>query len=363
MEPGNTINNYTTNIYTTNIITYTTNIYNTNIYYTNTSTNTNMRPPGVATEAAQTVGVTKATLRGDLTELGTETILAHGFVYGPSTNDLTIGANGVRTENLGPKTNAGPFSQRVAGLTRSTAYYYRAFVAFNQGVIYASQSESFVTATNSLKILGYESGLKFALVNTDGGVLYRVLTLTNEMNAPLTIASIDLPLGYQSSWSNGTIGPLAKQEVTILFDPGSDGSHTGTMTIRHDEGWLGETTRSVSGRSRTITATNDFDLHSSNKNPSGIWSDGETMWVLDSTDNYVYAYPLGSSNRVTNKEFAFVLPPNLSDHGLWSDGETMWLIEDRPNGRRWRRLSLRLQPLRWHETRRPGILFAWDEIT
>ena len=105
----------------------------------------------------------------------------------------------------------GPFSQRVAGLTRSTAYYYRAFVAFSQGVIYANESESFITATNSLKILGYESGLNFALVNTDGGVLYRVLTLTNEMKSPLNISvtSIDLPPGYQSSWSNGIIGPLS----------------------------------------------------------------------------------------------------------------------------------------------------------
>ena len=53
---------------------------------------------------------------------------------------------------------------------------------------------------------------------------------------------------------------------------------------------------------RTRKSSKDFDLHSNNSNPIAIWSDGETMWVPDKTKKYVYAYDLPSL-RVFAKEF------------------------------------------------------------
>ena len=34
----------------------------------------------------------------------------------------------------------------------------------------------------------------------------------------------------------------------------------------------------------------DYTLDSANGNPESIWSDGTTMWVLDTTDVKLYAY-------------------------------------------------------------------------
>ena len=42
------------------------------------------------------------------------------------------------------------------------------------------------------------------------------------------------------------------------------------------------------GRSRD--SAKDYSLDSANANPGGIWSDGTTMWVVDSGDDKLYAY-------------------------------------------------------------------------
>ena len=68
-----------------------------------------------------------------------------------------------------------------------------------------------------------------------------------------------------------------------------------------------------------------------NAKPWGIWSDGETMWVADHTDNQIFAYDMDTKARDTSKEF-----DTLEDAGntvptdIWSDGETMWVVNGDP---------------------------------
>ena len=59
-------------------------------------------------------------------------------------------------------------------------------------------------------------------------------------------------------------------------------------------------------------------------NPTGIWSDGTTMWVVDSRDFKLYAYTLATGARNEDKEFDLD-SANLYPHGLWSDGTTIWV--------------------------------------
>ena len=65
-----------------------------------------------------------------------------------------------------------------------------------------------------------------------------------------------------------------------------------------------------------------------NSSPSGIWSDGTTMWVVDRRDDKVYAYNLAEKQRDAGKDF-----DSLSDRGgrgpqgIWSDGTTMWVAD------------------------------------
>lgn len=45
------------------------------------------------------------------------------------------------------------------------------------------------------------------------------------------------------------------------------------------------------------------DLFVDNTDPTGIWSDGNTMWVLDYVDNKIYAYDISTRSPVPSKDF------------------------------------------------------------
>ena len=63
-----------------------------------------------------------------------------------------------------------------------------------------------------------------------------------------------------------------------------------------------------------------------NDAPGNIWSDGATMWVVDSQDLKIYAYSLSSGQRVPSEDFNGLLASgNDLPNGIWSDGETMWV--------------------------------------
>ena len=74
----------------------------------------------------------------------------------------------------------------------------------------------------------------------------------------------------------------------------------------------------------------DFDtlIAAGNSNPSGLWSDGETMWVADSGDNKLYPYDMETKERVPGRDFDTLnAAGNDFPSGLWSDGVTMWVAD------------------------------------
>ena len=75
----------------------------------------------------------------------------------------------------------------------------------------------------------------------------------------------------------------------------------------------------------------DFTLHADNANPYGIWSNGTTMWVLDQSDDHIYAYNMSDQSRDTSKEFSQTLlrtgNSDSNPRGIWSDGTTMWVAD------------------------------------
>ena len=65
-----------------------------------------------------------------------------------------------------------------------------------------------------------------------------------------------------------------------------------------------------------------------NVNPTGLWSDGETIWVADINDDKLYAYDLETGDRVPGEDFdTLAAAGNTSPTGIWSDGETMWVAD------------------------------------
>ena len=82
----------------------------------------------------------------------------------------------------------------------------------------------------------------------------------------------------------------------------------------------------------------EFDLDSSNSDSKGIWSDGETMWVVDDGDDKLYAYtmdPEGPTHGARDEDKEFDLAEhstnpvldNSDPRGIWSDGTTMRVVD------------------------------------
>ena len=75
-------------------------------------------------------------------------------------------------------------------------------------------------------------------------------------------------------------------------------------------------------------ASKDFDnLNGNNNSPTGICSDGTTMFVTDNTDVKVYAYKMSDKSSDSGKDFA-LHSTNDKPEGLWCDANTVWVAED-----------------------------------
>ena len=65
-----------------------------------------------------------------------------------------------------------------------------------------------------------------------------------------------------------------------------------------------------------------------NRWPTGLWSDGTTMWVADWEDDKIYAYKMSDKSRDSAKDFdTLKAAGNTNPTGLWSDGTTMWVSD------------------------------------
>ena len=76
--------------------------------------------------------------------------------------------------------------------------------------------------------------------------------------------------------------------------------------------------------------TRDIEsLHRDNDLPTGIWSDGATLWVVENSAtgaDLLFAYDLVTGERGTELEFELDRR-NRFAHGIWSDTETVWIAD------------------------------------
>ena len=161
-----------------------------------------------------------------------------------------------------------------------------------------------------------------------------VTPTANDAGAAITVAVGSATPTTVTSGSAHTVSPLAEGRNTVtVVVTASDGNTTETYTIYvergvdTDYGW-----KAADDLNGLYAAGND--------NPSGIWSNGTTMWVADSADDKLYAYALSGGARqdgtggATDLEFALAdssANPTTDDNGdpsgLWSNGTTMWVAD------------------------------------
>ena len=70
----------------------------------------------------------------------------------------------------------------------------------------------------------------------------------------------------------------------------------------------------------------EFELDETNRAPRGLWSNSKTAWVADSGQNHLFAYDLESGERVEEREVELDTR-NRDARGIWSDGTTVWVLD------------------------------------
>ena len=75
------------------------------------------------------------------------------------------------------------------------------------------------------------------------------------------------------------------------------------------------------------------ELDGGNDWPTGLWSDGETLWIAENgqgADDAIYAYDLESGERVEEREFELA-EANRAPRGIWSDRQVIWVSDSGRN--------------------------------
>ena len=68
-----------------------------------------------------------------------------------------------------------------------------------------------------------------------------------------------------------------------------------------------------------------------NVHPSGLWSDGTTIWIADISDDMIYAYDIATGLRAESLDFETQTlqgAGNGSPTGIWSNGFTLYVTDD-----------------------------------
>ena len=71
----------------------------------------------------------------------------------------------------------------------------------------------------------------------------------------------------------------------------------------------------------------DITLASGNNAPTGVWSNGTTMWVMQSQGSKVFAYKMSDGSRDSAKDYNGLVSYLQTARGIWSDGTTMWIAD------------------------------------
>jgi hypothetical protein len=120
----------------------------------------------IFTDSAIVSSTHSASLTGQVTNIGCNTLTAYGFVYG---SDSTALNTQVTSANM----NINNFSVSLNGLLQNTTYYYKSFAISNDSTVYGSE-HSFTTLTIPEKLTVYPNPVQHAAV-----LHYSINNITN----------------------------------------------------------------------------------------------------------------------------------------------------------------------------------------
>ena len=133
-------------------------------------------------------------------------------------------------------------------------------------------------------------------------------------------------------WRDGTDPNYHEADLTGIQGVWSDGTTIWVSSIAGDSPGDRQKIYAYNVETTLRYPAKDFNNLSDvgNDKPRGIWSDGETMWVVDQTDNKFYAYHafLSPTTRNDKQDFDTLrAAENNTPKGIWSDGQTLWVAD------------------------------------
>ena len=159
-------------------------------------------------------------------------------------------------------------------------------------------------------------------VNLSAGANPVMITVTAEDRITTAAHTLNINRGV-----TGAYGWQAEHDLDGLKAAGNDnptGIWTDGATI-----WVVDYTDTyvyAYNRDGNRVTDEEFDLHADNDDPRSIWSDQTTMWVSEGDDKKIYAYTLEGGSRDTGKEFNLDSGQIVASD-LWSDGDTIWVVD------------------------------------
>ena len=269
-------------------------------------------------------------------EFNTLTAAGNGGPQGMWSDDETMwvaafGNKKIYSYNMPPSANANLRELSLSGITLNedfaadrTAYTATATAAST--TVTATPSHSAAVAVTGPADADAADGHQVTLA--DNAVTTITVTVTAQDGATRKVYTVAVTRGSVSS----DFGRKATDDFNGLVAAGN----TSPYGIWSDDEtmWVSDSTDdkiyAYNLATKLRDAGKDFNTlaDAGNTNPTAIWSDSTTMWVADNGDDKIYAYNLATKLRDAGKDFnTLSAAGNNAPYGIWSDGETMWVAD------------------------------------
>ena len=169
-------------------------------------------------------------------------------------------------------------------------------------------------------VLSYDlsgAGVGSFTIDTASGQLRTTAPLALGETYDVTVTAMDQSGGRASVDVMISVAAPPVRRVVVVGGGGGGGGGPPPVPIPSEVDFEWNVTRDI----ESLDANNDL--------PTGLWSDGETLWVVENSAggaDALFAYALESGERRPEHEFALD-PRNRFSHGVWSDRETLWVAD------------------------------------
>ena len=151
------------------------------------------------------------------------------------------------------------------------------------------------------------------------------VTVTAEDDETTRTYRVTVTRAFAAVWGER----LAGRDIELGASAFPSGLWSDGSTLWVIENWSRGAVRAYALSDGSRRSDGDFTLRGGNGFPSGLWSDGETLWVADHNGG-VTAHRLSDGSRLESEDLdgsELESAGNLAPTGLWSDGETLWVAD------------------------------------